>query len=141
MKEFVGVVVASQEGKILCQLRDDIPEIIFPGLWTCSPGGTVEAGEFPADAAIREMREEFEIEIDNVQLLTGFELKNKFPGKYYIFSAQLRSLEKNLRCNEGQQADFFFPEEVFKLRQHPISLSILKKYLANPNPSDDQVTK
>jgi 8-oxo-dGTP diphosphatase len=131
MKEFVGVVVASQEGKILCQLRDDIPEIIFPGLWTCCPGGTVEKGELPKDAVIREMREEFEIEIDGIQLLTTFSLSGDFSGYYYIYSANLKSLEKLLKCNEGQQAEFFSAEQTLKLRQHPISLGILKKYLAN----------
>lgn len=129
-REFVGVVVSSNR-RVLCQLRDDIPDIIFPGLWTCCPGGTVEEGEVPKEAAIREMREEFEIEICSIKLLTTFSLSNEFSGNYYIYSAKLFSLEKLLKCNEGQKAEFFSPEQALELRQHPISLNILKIYLAD----------
>jgi hypothetical protein len=35
-----------------------------------------------------------------------------------------------VKCNEGQKAEFFLPQDALKLRQPEISTHILKKYLA-----------
>ena len=47
------------------QLRDDGggTKIPFPNMWNF-PGGAVEPDEMPIDAAIREIAEEFEIDLD-----------------------------------------------------------------------------
>jgi 8-oxo-dGTP diphosphatase len=44
-------------GHMLAILRDDKPDIPFPGLWDL-PGGGREGGESPEDCALRETREE-----------------------------------------------------------------------------------
>ena len=59
------VLLRRRDGKMLMQLRDDgrgkvIP---YPNMWNF-PGGYIEGGETPLEAAIRETREEFEISID-----------------------------------------------------------------------------
>lgn len=56
-----GVIVV-KDGKILIGTRKD------NGL-VCGPGGHIEAGEKPVDAAVRETREEFGINIDAEQLI------------------------------------------------------------------------
>ncbi len=56
-----GVIVA-QDGRILIGTRKD------NGL-VCGPGGHIEAGEKPEDAAVRETREEFGINIDAEHLI------------------------------------------------------------------------
>jgi 8-oxo-dGTP diphosphatase len=52
-----AALIEDQSGRILCQLRDDIPRIAAPGLW-CLPGGGVEPGEGLEAAILRELAEE-----------------------------------------------------------------------------------
>lgn len=131
-KIFTGAIVRNSENKLLCQLRDDKPGIIFPGYWTCSPGGTVEPGEEPVQAIKREMREEFEIEIKNICQLVTFDLQEKFPGTYHIFTAQMITPTDQVKCNEGQRVDFFDADKALELHQHPLNLKILNYYLQPP---------
>ncbi|MEM9196804.1 MAG: NUDIX domain-containing protein [Pseudomonadota bacterium] len=53
----VAALIEDQHGRILMQLRDDIPTIAAPGLW-CFPGGGVEPGEALESAMRRELAEE-----------------------------------------------------------------------------------
>ncbi len=62
-KDFIGTKLALiNRDKILVILRDDKPGIDFPGLWDL-PGGSSEKGETPMDTAIREIKEELNIDI------------------------------------------------------------------------------
>ncbi len=53
----VAICILYREGKSLMQLRDDIPTILYPGLWGFF-GGHMEAGETPEVAVVREIAEE-----------------------------------------------------------------------------------
>lgn len=62
-KDFSGTKIALINGsKVLACLRDDKPEIDFPGMWDL-PGGAREAGETPFQTAAREVKEELGINI------------------------------------------------------------------------------
>lgn len=128
---YAGAVVTCPGGRVLCQLRDDKPGIQFPGFWTCSPGGHVEQGEPPHLAILRELREEFEIEVTGLrQLLTLTEHDYNVRGVYHAFTARLVTPVEQVRCNEGQCASFFRPEEILQLlKLHPVSLKIFQAYL------------
>jgi len=56
------VLLQRPDGRLLMQLRDDGggKPIPYPNAWNF-PGGHVEPGETPLEAAIREIAEEFEI--------------------------------------------------------------------------------
>lgn len=128
---YAGAVVRAPDGRILCQLRDNRPGIVCPGLWTCCPGGHVAAGELPREAILRELREEFEIEIEGLTpLLTHTEADSAYKGIYHAFYADLATPLENVACNEGLRAGFFPPEQAAGLPQHPVSLMILKHYMA-----------
>ena len=133
---FAGCIVRTEDGKILCQLRDNKPEIRSPGLWTCTPGGHLRHGEAPRRAIRRELFEEFEIRVKNLKFL---ELVEEDPyhagGKYYFFSGVLSSPEERTQCHEGQKAVFFSPVKALKLKQHPLSLRMLKACLLRDNKS------
>tara|TARA_B100000315_G_scaffold245861_1_gene272425 strand:- start:160 stop:585 length:426 start_codon:yes stop_codon:yes gene_type:complete len=136
LPQFAGAVVVSPQNDILCQLRDNKPEIQFSGYWTCSPGGHVESGENPNEAIIRELREEFEIEVSNLKKLVVIsESQKEIAGTYHAFTANLASPLNQLKCNEGQKACFYPSEEVMELRLHPVSLKIFQEYLAQNEPS------
>lgn len=127
---YTGAIVMAPDERILCQLRDNKPGIQFPGFWTCSPGGHVESGELPHEAIVRELKEEFEIAVDQLKpLMTHHEPGGDHPGVYHAFTALLRTPVDQVQCNEGQRADFFHPVEIQKLPMHPISLIFLNNYL------------
>jgi 8-oxo-dGTP diphosphatase len=58
----VALAILPRDGKFLMQLRDNIPTILYPGLWGLF-GGHMEAGETPEIAVVREVIEEIGFEI------------------------------------------------------------------------------
>ena len=62
----VAIAILPRDGKFLMQLRDDIPTILYPGLWGLF-GGHIEAGETPEIAVRREIMEEIGYELTNPQ--------------------------------------------------------------------------
>ena len=57
------------DGRYVMQLRDDIPQIWFPGRWGCFGGG-VEPGEDSIEALQRELFEELEFRPGKVEYFT-----------------------------------------------------------------------
>ena len=53
----VVLAILYREGQFLLQLRDDIPNIVYPGQWTLF-GGHLEEGETPITGLQRELQEE-----------------------------------------------------------------------------------
>lgn len=77
-EEVKGVGVLVMDGnKVLCAKRSDGP-------WWGGPGGHIEEGESPKDAAIRETKEEFNITIKNPKLLGRVPYTEAY-GSPYIF--------------------------------------------------------
>ncbi len=58
----VAIAILPSDGKFLMQLRDNIPTILYPGLWGLF-GGHIEAGETPEIAVKREIMEEIGYEL------------------------------------------------------------------------------
>jgi len=52
------------------------------------PGGTIEAGELPVEAAMREMKEEASLQLEGLLALCTLKVSNR---THYIFTAQLDS--------------------------------------------------
>lgn len=70
------------------------------GKWSF-PGGVANKGESKKDALVRELREELDIEIDNICLFKSYSIKNgknKIKAFYYIcnFSEKLINLNEEL---------------------------------------------
>jgi 8-oxo-dGTP diphosphatase len=55
----VAICILHQDGKLLMQLRDDLPTILYPGVWGLF-GGHMEEGETPEVAMVREVAEEID---------------------------------------------------------------------------------
>lgn len=60
----VAIAILPHDGKFLMQLRDNIPTILYPGLWGLF-GGHIEQGETPEIAVEREILEEIGYKITN----------------------------------------------------------------------------
>jgi len=65
-----GAVIRDSEGRLLLVRRGRPPSA---GLWSV-PGGRVEAGETPAQAAVREVREETGLDVEVGELLATVEI-------------------------------------------------------------------
>jgi 8-oxo-dGTP pyrophosphatase MutT (NUDIX family) len=55
----VAAVMVTGDGRYLLQQRDDVPWLRVPGHW-CLFGGSMESGEAPEEAMLRELLEELE---------------------------------------------------------------------------------
>lgn len=65
-----GAVIRDDEGRLLLVRRGRPPSA---GLWSV-PGGRVEVGETPAQAAVREVREETGLDVNIGELLATVEI-------------------------------------------------------------------
>ncbi len=85
---YSGVILWGRSGKLLVQQRDDIPGIVNPGMVGTFGGGGHE-GETPEEAAIREIKEELNIDLDPADLIRLEDRERRFQGgltiKIYSF--------------------------------------------------------
>ncbi|MCP5038658.1 MAG: NUDIX domain-containing protein, partial [Rhodobacteraceae bacterium] len=77
-------------GKLLTMLRDDTPDIPFPGHWDL-PGGGREGPESPEDCILRELEEEFGLKLTQENLIWKKQSASvQRPGGFsYYFGANL----------------------------------------------------
>jgi 8-oxo-dGTP pyrophosphatase MutT (NUDIX family) len=97
----------------------------------------VEEGELPDAAILRELMEEFEIEVSKLTLLlVHTEHDIEYQGIYYGFTADLVTPLEEVKCNEGKRVEFFHIKSAIKLPQHPVSHIFLQQYIESET-SDD----
>lgn len=75
MKQFVAGVIFNEEGAVLLCKRAAYKKIA-PNKWHL-PGGAIEEGEDPAEAVIRELKEELDLDVTEA-ISTGVVLRH--PG-------------------------------------------------------------
>lgn len=94
-----------QDDRLLTCLRDDIPDIPFPGHWDL-PGGGREGDETPTECALRELQEEFGLTLSEHRL-TGHKYASvQHPGNSsWFFYGELTQADINaiLFGDEGQE--------------------------------------
>ena len=93
----VALAILTYEDKFLMQLRDNIPTILYPGVWGLF-GGHMEAGETPEIAVEREVLEEIGYQITNPQ---KFGCYNDDRAIRHIFYAPLTIEVDKLVLAEG----------------------------------------
>ncbi|MEL6578164.1 MAG: NUDIX domain-containing protein [Cyanobacteria bacterium J06621_12] len=108
--ETISVVMAIiyQDGKYLMQLRDDIPTIVYPGVWAFF-GGHMEAGEEPEDALIRELAEEINY---LSPVLTKFCSRRHKNYIRHLFSCPLKIPVSELELREGWDLKLLTTSEI-----------------------------
>ena len=65
----VAALLVLEDGRYIMQLRDDLPDIWYPGHWGLFGGG-VDEGEDEFKALQRELREELELDVTEARLFT-----------------------------------------------------------------------
>jgi len=107
-KIHVAIAILYQDGKFLCQLRDDVPNIRYPGNWALF-GGHMEPGETPEVAVIRELKEEINYTPASVSL---FCCVTEGDVVRHVFHAQLTVDVKDLVLLEGWDMKLLTPEQI-----------------------------
>ena len=115
----VGAVLFTPEGRYLMQLRDDLPSVSMRGHWGLF-GGVIEPGEEPADALIRELREELGLEIDRVgdpfsQLVFDLGFAGRGIDRKIFYEVPITETAiRRLRLGEGQRMTLFELDELLR---------------------------
>ncbi|NJK66829.1 MAG: NUDIX domain-containing protein [Microcoleus sp. CSU_2_2] len=107
-KIHVAIAILHKDGKFLCQLRDDIPNIRYPGHWALF-GGHIEPGETPEVAVIRELQEEICYAPESVSL---FCCDVEGDVVRHVFHSQLSVDVKDLVLLEGWDLKLLTPEDI-----------------------------
>ncbi|MBN2601318.1 MAG: NUDIX hydrolase [Candidatus Marinimicrobia bacterium] len=120
----VAVVLIDPDRRILLVRRSAEPGI---GEW-CLPGGFIEMGETPSQAAVRELQEEIGIEIEPPQLLNIGSHLNGYYGDVLIigFSANINSASELVPGDDVSEAVFFplndRPQMIFRVHEEFVEL-------------------
>lgn len=120
-----ALILPYQGAKVLMQLRDENPNILYPGYWAFF-GGTIEPGENARQSAQRELDEEigyipeeiFALSVDRVYVPQEILL--------YSFYCPLTIHIEEIVLHEGLDFGFFTLEEV--CAKHLFSLKAQKMY-------------
>jgi len=125
----VGVVIINEKKQVVLVKRGNEPK---KGLWTI-PGGSVELGEQVSEAAIREVKEECNIDIELNDLLGVVDLilKDK-DGKvqyHYILIDYLAKYRGGFLKPQSDvtEAEWYYQHQLEKLDIPEVTLKILEK--------------
>lgn len=104
-----AIAILYQDQKFLLQLRDDYPQILYPGHWAFF-GGHVESGEQPEQALRRELQEEIGYCPPQIQHFCSYPSDAEIIR--HVFYAPLLIRVEELQLNEGQDLGLSTIEEV-----------------------------
>ncbi|MFM2304558.1 MAG: hypothetical protein RLZZ135_1970 [Cyanobacteriota bacterium] len=104
----VALAILPSDGKFLMQLRDNIPTILYPGLWGLF-GGHIEAGETPEIAVEREVMEEIGYQVTNLQ---KFGCYGDDRVTRHVFYAPLTIGIDRLVLGEGWDFGLLTPDQI-----------------------------
>ena len=130
-----GIVLLDDVGRILMQLRDDIPTIADPGCWVI-PGGEIDPHETPEDGARREFLEETGYQIPDGEM--AFVLSRDLPRpqgtteRQYYYLGRYDGVQ-TITCYEGQELRFIDPADLAEMKTSPGLAAIIRAVLASPD--------
>ena len=137
MKKFrksSGVILKHGDEVLLCKRS---PKESLPNIWSI-PGGGIEDGESPGQAAIREFHEETNIEIDKeldlVGILDSFNEDGVKRGMMFVFLQNTKekkepNLKKASHGHEHTDCRYFKSEDIPNQKGNDQLYKILKKVL------------
>jgi 8-oxo-dGTP diphosphatase len=118
VKKIAQVLLFDRRGRLLIYLRDDKAEIPFPNHWDFF-GGHVEEGEKPAEALIREVKEELGFHLQEYDFFREYvchEGEDVYPNIKYLYWAKIDKVAEDLALYEGQRLLSITPAQRNNLR-------------------------
>ncbi len=120
--------------KYLFVLRDNKPNIPNPNMWGLLGGG-IEPGENPVDTIKRELAEEINIDVFDIQKIHSQKLvhnvqgqKYEITGHYFVGKTDVEDLS-GVKLNEGQKVAYFSLKEIIqKDNVSPIIKDLIRIY-------------
>ncbi len=110
MKSCSSLIIENSKGEYLLQQKDDsYPK--YPNYWSLI-GGEIERSETPLKAVTREIKEEINLIIENLQEV-GFQEINGI--KEYIFYVKIDLDESKIKIGEGVGVKYFSKNDVEEL--------------------------
>ncbi|WDC83701.1 CoA pyrophosphatase [Caloramator sp. mosi_1] len=117
-------IVYDGEYKILFEVRSH--KLKFQPGDISLPGGKVEEGESPKEAALRELMEELGISEDSFEYIGQFDTLVTYHGRIiYVFTVFLKELNFNLSTDEVEEI-FQVPIKYFKENTPDMYFAIIK---------------
>ena len=114
----MSALLIDQQGKLVIQLRDDKPGLVFPNQWA-TLGGAIEKGESPDQAMMRELEEEIE-PAPPVTFWRYFEHTYRVRGETrmvanHVYVGELPCALEDVKLYEGQRLGAFGADEINRL--------------------------
>jgi len=136
VRRVAGVLLVDGAGRILMQHRDAHAPI-SPNEWGM-PGGGIEPGEEPEQAALRELLEETGLHPDGPLALfwQGRFPSTMHPGRFnewYVYCGPTRASQRDVVLGEGQAMVFTAPEDIPTLALSYSAVYFLPLFLAAPD--------
>lgn len=117
------------KGQVVAYLRDDKPDILFPGLWDL-PGGGREGNESPTACALREVEEEFGLSLDSQRVIALRRYPSSNPnGLDTWFSVATVEPEEIELVRFGSEGQRWLLMTIAEFMEHPRAVPHLKKRL------------
>ncbi len=118
VRHSVSALLTDEQGKLIIQLRDNKPGLLFPAHWA-TLGGAIESGETPDEAMHRELKEEIE-PAPPVTFWRYFEHKFRARGQErrvanHVYIGKLPCPLPEIKLYEGQRLGAFSAEEIDSL--------------------------
>lgn len=121
---YAGIIIEREDGKFLCQLRDNKKSIPHPNKWSIFGGGS-EGNENPKQTIIREIKEEIGINLNPNKTKKIIRIPFK---RVYVFYTKLKKIPK-IKLREGQRFGFFSRKEIIKNKRFVFSIRTLFRIL------------
>lgn len=133
-RRLAGVLLVDGRGWLLLQLRDASAPV-SPNSWSM-PGGGIEPGEEPEEAARRELVEETGLRVAGELALfwEGLRPSGHLPGalvEWHVYSASTSARQEDVILGEGAAMEFVAPERVPTLTLAESAQFFLPRFLAS----------
>ena len=134
-RRIAGVLLVDTRGWVLLQLRTkDAPA--EPGVWGL-PGGGIEPGETPEQAAHRELLEETGLQVEDPLTLFWAGLRPAPAGMlgshidWHVYCARTTARQSDVVLGEGDAMEFIAPARIPSLDLSPTARFFLPRFLAS----------